>query len=164
MNKFYDWFFQNYWWVLVALFGLTFALPMATGTLVKPTSIYALFGLHIALFFFAQKQRLADSRLAARLLRQYNRRAALLQPKLESIQKGDPSQGLKQAQIDDLRIYFNLCSEAYYHYCNNNIGPVVWQSWRSQMRIYYYDPRIRQAWDNDLKQNTHYGFGNHLLK
>ncbi|MFZ1985286.1 MAG: hypothetical protein WAU91_12790 [Desulfatitalea sp.] len=164
MNRFYYWFFPNYWWLLPALFAATVGLPLLLGVLPAGAMLYALLGLYGMLFFFAQKQRLADQRLAAELLRYFDERHGRLQPALRAIQQGEQlSQALSADQMDVLCAYFNLCSQVYFYYGCGHIPPEVWQSWRNAMRIYYYNPRIRRAWDAELKHDTHYGFGNHLL-
>jgi hypothetical protein len=163
MNRFYYWFFPNYWWLLSALFVATVALPLLLGVLPAGAMLYALTGFYGALFFFAQKQCLAGQRLAVELLHYFDERYGRMQPVLRAILQGEISQALTADQMEVLCAYFNLCAQAYFYYGRGHIPPTVWQSWHNAMRIYYYNPRIRRVWDAELKHDTHYGFGSHLL-
>ena len=164
MNKFYDLFYANYWWLLPAIFIFSFCIPLGVGVLVDPAKIYAILMIHVTVFFFAQKQALADRRLVSQVVRQLNQRFADLQLKMTAVHPVEQDHTMTEAQAQAATLYLSTCAEAYHHYTRQHIPNVVWESWLNQMRIYYYNPKIRALWNNLLKHDTHFGFGVHLLK
>lgn len=164
MNPFYYWFFRHYWWLLPAAFVATFCLPLATGVLQDPTHIVAWLGVHVALFYFVQKERIAAERITTLLLADFNNRYTPMEPVLRTVCDADTNLALAPEETDTLQTYFRLCCEQYDQYCRGYIPPQVWQSWLNGMRIYYYNARIRTLWDRHLERQTGYGFGRHLLK
>lgn len=164
MNSFHHWFYERYWWLLLVLFGVTFCLPLASGALREPFTAAALFGINVAAFYFAQKQRLADQRLTAELLMHYNRALAERLPKVQAIHGEGDAAELLPDQRADLMAYFDLCGQLHLHFTRHHIPPDAWQSWLNRMRIYYYNPRIRRVWDAELKKDIYYGFDPQLLK
>ena len=71
---------------------------------------------------------------------------------------------LTPEQIRHLSIYVNLCSEAYWQYCNGLVAPLVWRSWVNRMRGFYYHPKIRHQWEKELKNDSHYGFDIDIIR
>ena len=164
MNKGYQWFYRNYWWLLLILFAVTVGAPMLFSNTWHSPSLMILLVANIALVYFVQKQRLATLKMSAELLLHFNGRYAELQPKLNRILDGEVADDLSPGQVDDLFAYFDLCAEEYYLFRQDMIPPEVWTSWLGGMRAYYYNPRIRGVWDKALMRQSYYGFDSQLLK
>ena len=60
--------------------------------------------------------------------------------------------------------YFNLCAEEYMFYKLGYIREEAWQAWLEGMRHYYDNPQIRELWDDELKQDSYYGFPKEQLR
>lgn len=164
MLPFYSWFYRHYWWLLIVIFTLTFLIPWATGVLHKPLTVAVLLGINISVFYFAQRQRLADRRLAARFSIHFGERWAQLHPKIEAIhQEGDVGE-FTAVQLDDLMAYFDWCGQLHFNYARNHIPAEAWQSWLKCMRVFYYNSRIRRFWESELKKDIYFGFDARLLK
>ncbi len=164
MIQFKAWFLQNYVWLLIILFLVSFITLLGLDTARKPEAILCSIAIYMAIFFFSQKQRLEGQRLTAELFGALNLRYAALQAKLNAICSVDPSSAPAEDEIHILGQYFNLCSEEYFHFTSGLIPAEVWESWLNGMRVYYYHPRIRLQWDRELKQKSLYGFNANLLK
>lgn len=164
MNEFYHWFYKRYWWLLLVFFAVFFCLPLAAGRLQEPATVIVVMAGFIAVFYFIQKQRLADQRLTTRLLIHYQQGLAELDAGIQAIHSEGDTEEILPEQRDHLRAYLELCGQIYFQYAGNRIPPEVWQSWLNRMRIYYYNPRIRRVWDAELNKQAYYGFDQHILK
>jgi len=164
MSKGYQWFYRNYWWLLLILFAVTVCAPMLFSSVGYSPSLMILLVANIALVYFVQKQRLATLKMSSELMLHFNGRYAALQPGLYRILEGEAAEELSPDQVDDLFAYFDLCAEEYYLFGKDMIPPEVWSSWLGGMRVYYYNPRIRRLWDKALTRQSFYGFSSQLLK
>lgn len=117
--------------------------------------LFAIYGL--------QKQCIADHMRFATLFADYNAAYERLREPLAAICEQGADRQLGKDEKAVLAAYFNLCGEQFCHYCLGHIPPEVWQVWRSTMRAYYYNDRIRNAWDRELSQSAHYGFSRQWL-
>ncbi|MBT8343055.1 MAG: hypothetical protein HKP58_12655 [Desulfatitalea sp.] len=163
MTRLCHWYFRNYVWLLAVLFVFTFCLPLLVGALVAPAGIFGWLAIHLALFFFTQKQHLADKRMTTELLLYFHWQHALLQPQLRAVLEAEDVPSAEQN--DTLDAYFALCAEQYCHFQRGLIPPGVWESWRNRMRIYYYNALVRKRWDQAFSRQTAlYGFDKQLLK
>jgi hypothetical protein len=164
MNPFYDWFYKHYWWLLLTLFAFSFALPLAMGALKEPVRVTALLAAHVAAFYFAQRQRLADQRVSAELLVSLNGRYAWLLPQLQAVLEENDGEALGPEQRVVLASFFDLCGEIHGFHQARQIDPAQWRMWLRRMRMYYYHPRVRKFWDAQIKKNIYVGLDGHLLK
>ena len=130
-----------------------------------PRRIFAsIFPALVTGFFFVQKQRLEELVLFNELFTKFNKRYGKLNEKLNEIVNDSSQAELSKDQIDTLYDYFNLCGEEYFYFNQRYIYPEVWESWVNGMKYYYRDPRIGKKWNEELKQNSYYGFSLDLLE
>jgi hypothetical protein len=156
--------YKHIWPVFLTLVlaGLIFIVNAIAADRFHLAITVALFSLGV--LFWIQKQRAEDFRLFTGLFESYNSRYNQIRDQLAAIFKDVPSKELSAAEINILVTYFNLCSEQFFLYSNGCIHPEVWEAWRNGMRAYYYNDRIRNLWDKELKNHSHYGFSSQLLK
>jgi len=113
--------------------------------------------------YFVQKQKLEELRLFKELFTEFNHRYDQMNEKLNKILQGTQNEKLTEQEINYLYDYFNLCGEEYLYYKQGYILPEVWESWKNGMRTFSKNNRIRELWEDELKENSYYCFKLNLL-
>jgi hypothetical protein len=114
------------------------------------------FGVLLSSIYFVQKQRLEELKLFTDLFSAFNTRYDVLNDRLNAL-FATPARDLTRDEIDLLYDYFNLCGEEYLYYRAGYIYPPVWRAWKKGMEFFRRDPRIKGAWDSELKSDSYYG-------
>ena len=120
--------------------------------------------LFVSSFFFVQKQRIEELRLFQEIFKEFNQRYDNLNDAMNEICDKDEGSTISDKERQTLYDYFNLCGEEYFYYKQRHIYPEVWDSWINGMKYFYVNPSIQKVWDEELKQNSYYGFERSLLK
>jgi hypothetical protein len=120
--------------------------------------IVSLAGVAVSLIYFFQSQRLEETRLFKDLFSEFNLRYDKLNGTLLSVEHCRPDQCLTDEMNQALVDYFNLCDEEYMFYKLGYIREEAWRAWLNGMRYYYKNPRIRELWEEELEQDSYYGF------
>ena len=116
-------------------------------------------GVPFTFVFFAQKQKLEETRLFNELFNQFNARYAKLNENLNRIASKPELDREDDEERDVLYDYFNLCAEEFlFFHSQGYIPKEVWTSWWKGMEIYFACPRIRKVWDEDPGKGSYYGF------
>jgi hypothetical protein len=158
------WFFSNYWWLFVLSF---IAISIFSITILEKTRLWELvaggYAILVSSFFFVQKQRIEELRIFKELFTEFNDRYDKLNDSLNKIIEGNQDEEFTQDEKIVLYDYFNLCGEEYLFYKQRHINPDVWKAWLNGMHFYYNDPRIRNLWIEELRQNSYYEFSADLF-
>jgi hypothetical protein len=109
-------------------------------------------------YYFVLKQHLEEIRLFKELFSEFNDRYNKINGELFRILQGPQDKPLTSEEIVLLFDYFNLCAEEFLYYRKGFIYPEVWRAWFNGMRIFRDNPRIRKLWEDELKNNSYYGF------
>ena len=120
--------------------------------------IVSLAGVALSLIYFIQSQRLEETRLFKDLFSEFNLRYDKLNATPERAVGCHSEECLTDEMKEVLVDYFNLCAEEYLFYKLGYIREEAWQAWLEGMRYYYENPRIRELWNDELKQDSYYGF------
>lgn len=147
--------------VVVIVDGLViWAAPPAQSFALLFTATSAIGGL----VYFMYAQHLQETRLFAKLFRQFNERYDKLNGPLNAIlaRRADSMLELSEQQV--LYDYFNLCSEEYLYFKSGYIDSEVWGSWLRGMQIYLASKEIRRLWDAELEAGSYYGFSLSLVE
>lgn len=107
--------------------------------------------------FGVQKQQIEEMRLFKELFDSFNRRYNEQNEKLNFIYRQPPDSPLQPDEVEALFDYFNLCGEEYFYFDKGFIYPEVWQVWKSGMKVFRQNPRIKKLWDEELKTYPYYG-------
>ncbi|MGV3468121.1 hypothetical protein [Limnobacter sp.] len=63
-----------------------------------------------------------------------------------------------------MRAYFDLCSEEYFLWKNDNIDDTTWKEWKSGMCFAFSKPAFKQAWNKLRLDTIYYGDFTSLVK
>jgi hypothetical protein len=114
--------------------------------------------------YFVQKKRHEELSLFKELFKEFNSRYDELNEELNKIYSLEAGRELQVGEIQTLYNYFTLCGEEYLYYRKGYIFPEVWESWLNGMRYFYQKDRIGKLWQQELKQNSYYGFKVSMLE
>lgn len=158
------WFLQNYLWIFIFFLVCMIALGIFSGLNNRLDISIGFLTLFVSSFFFVQKQRIEELRLFQEIFKEFNQRYDNLNNALNEICDKDEGSPISDKERQTLYDYFNLCGEEYFYHKQRHIYPEVWDSWINGMKYFYVKPRIQKVWDEELKQNSYYGFEKSLLK
>jgi hypothetical protein len=118
----------------------------------------SILGIPFTFFYFVQKQKLEELELFKELFKEFNARYDGLNEKLNAIRVEPPDKQIDDDEQKTLFDYFNLCGEEYLFYRQGYIYPEVWEAWYNGMTIFRKNPRIKKLWDEELENDSYYGF------
>jgi hypothetical protein len=124
--------------------------------------VLTILGGFLSSIYLVQKQKLEESRLFKELFTEFNVRYHSLNSALNEICES-PKSELSDEDRKVLNHYFNMCGEEYLFYKQGYILPEVWEAWLNGMRFFYKNKLVKQFWDEELKQNSYYGFTEKLF-
>lgn len=117
-----------------------------------------------SLFYFLQRQRLAEMQMLHKLFTAFNERFEEMDEALNDIVKGDPTADFTAPEKKVLSQYFNLCAEEYFFHEQTYIHPTVWETWLAGMRWFRKNSdRLKRRWDADLDGKAYYGMRTKLF-
>lgn len=157
------WFFRNYWWIYLILFVASILFFIFNKIEGRWEAVVGVSSILISSLFFIQKQKLEELNLLKDLFIEFNKRYNKLNESLNLIVKKDKIENLTEVEINILYDYFNLCGEEYFYHKNGYIHLVVWESWLNGMKYFYKNPQIKKIWQEELKENSYYGFNQSIL-
>ena len=158
------WFFRNYWWFFILLFILFLGIISLAESEKRWNMAISGITILITSFFFIQKQRIEELRLFHDIFKEFNERYNKLNDALNRIFDAKEDAPISPDERGTLYDYFNLCGEEYFYYKQGHIYSEVWTSWINGMNYFYGNSRIGKIWDDELGQNSYYGFNKKLLK
>jgi hypothetical protein len=151
------WVLRHYLWVTIALLVVALGVALC----IRPDSWQEWFGVLAFPFAFlvaVQKQKTEELALFKELFTEFNERYDEMNEALNAIIAGPDGTPLTPKERDRLFDYFNLCGEEFLFYRQGYIYPEVWQAWRNGMKFFYNNPRVKELWDAELKNDSYYGF------
>lgn len=115
-------------------------------------------GLAAGLVGFLYAKHREDTRLFMELFQSFNSRYDTLNDDLNRIADSTSPEPLGPDDRNRLFDYFNLCAEEYLFYSAGYIDEQVWKAWTRGMAHFAADERIRHLWEEELRQESYYGF------
>ncbi|MDE5418476.1 hypothetical protein L3049_10690 [Labilibaculum sp. DW002] len=114
-------------------------------------------------YFITQKysklsQKVGEDQMFHQLFTDFNKRYNTLNNSLYRIEKECKTLSeLKkdEALYNDLIDFFNLCSEEYFWYKKGRLDDSVWECWHTGMKQWYKVKVIKEAWEDEIKNNGH---------
>lgn len=144
------------------LFGLGCGLVLAVSFVLSPSerltvtlTLLSAVGGGTAFLYAKHSQEI---NLFRELFREFNDRYDKLNKELNEIHGRPPGEPLQTADHGLLYDYFNLCAEEQMFAGAGCIDSTVWGAWQNGMRHFAQDPEIRAFWEQELKQDSYYGF------
>lgn len=107
---------------------------------------------------FLYSKNSQEIQLFRELFREFNGRYDKLNEELNRIYGRALDMPLLDSDHSVLCDYFNLCAEEYLYADAGCIDLRVWTAWQNGMRHFAQDPEIRAFWQDELQQNSYYGF------
>jgi hypothetical protein len=109
-------------------------------------------------FLYTQHSR--DTQFFHELFREFNARYDDLNGRLNDIRNRpkDQRQPLNDTDKNVLCDYFNLCAEEWIYDEAGYIDPKVWRAWHNGMHYFAENAEIGKFWEDELKQDSYYGF------
>lgn len=153
--KFKFWFLKNYWWIFTAVTVLIVFIYFFNSSM-KFSTLVTSFGTVLSIVYFLQKQRLEETKLFRDIFSECNVRYETMNDALNAILKDNDNTELSPVEREVLNGYFNLCGEEHLYYTQGYIFPEVWENWKNGMKIFLDNPRIKSAWDEELKSESYY--------
>lgn len=148
---------RHYLWVTLGLLILVLAIAFWT----QPRTWQDWLGILALPFAFlvaVQKQKTEELALFKQLFTEFNQRYDDMNEDLYTIMHESDGEPLTAKERDQLFDYFNLCGEEYLFYRQGYIYPEVWQAWYNGMTIFRKNSRIKKLWDEELENDSYYGF------
>lgn len=155
------WLYRHFGWTVAILVPLVAGPLLMLGLYLDDWQLFVtLTGGVLSVLYFAQKQKVEDTRLFKELFQDFNRRYDALNDDLNDLK------GTREAYADLcaeerhlLDSYFNLCAEEHLFYKQGYIPRKVWKSWRDGMAYYMQNPAIRDAWkrEQETQGDSYYG-------
>jgi hypothetical protein len=159
--------FDHYWWLTpgLSVIALVFFVPTMTPD-IRGNLTAAIIGGAVAVVFFCQKQKLAETALFEKLFTRFNKRYGTLHGALQEIRAGRLADEAEKHKV--LVKYFNLCAEEFLFYEEGRIHPVAWRSWCNGMLYYVEEEHISKQWqdeiERDLSRTSYYGLTLEAIK
>ena len=149
------WVLRHYLWVALILLLST----VATVVLLRPTDWkwLPIMGIPFTFLITVQKQKTEELSLFKQLFTEFNHRYDGLNAKLNAIPNEPMEKEIEGDERNLLFDYFNLCGEEYLFYEQGYIYPQVWKAWYNGMKIFRRNPRVKNFWDKELKNDSYYG-------
>ncbi|WP_137973426.1 hypothetical protein [Pseudomonas sp. F(2018)] len=76
----------------------------------------------------------------------------------------DLAPDIRDKTLRYMRAYFDLCSEEYFLWKNDNIDDTTWKEWKSGMCFAFSKPAFKQAWNKLRLDTIYYGDFTSLVK
>jgi len=76
----------------------------------------------------------------------------------------DLAPDIRDRTLRYMRAYFDLCSEEYFLWKNDNIDDTTWKEWKSGMCFAFSKPAFKQAWNKLRLDTIYYGDFTSLVK
>jgi len=146
--------FKNHWWITFGASLILIVIAYRSGLSDRGTLIAGIIAGAVSLNYFAQQQKLAETRLFKELFTEFNQRYDAINGKLSSIPANIPvNEKDRQTVID----YFNLCSEEYLFKKEGYIHDEVWTAWCRGMSEYFGKEPFFSIWKEEEKNGSYYG-------
>lgn len=160
-GRFKHWMFKYYLWIIfiLVLLGLLWFFLLSNRGSEHVNALLLFLGGVVAFFYFIHRQGLEELKIFNELFKDFNKRYDQMNSALNKIRQpdGQSPQDLDAESIHRLYDYFNLCGEEYLYFRKGYIYPEVWDAWRSGMRYFLEDGRIRELWEKEEKTGSYYG-------
>lgn len=151
--------FKNYWWICLGFVVLSISgvILFQINLQNQGTTITGIIAVALSLCYFAQQQKLAETKLFKELFTEFNNRYDAMNGRLSSIPAESPVNIQDRQTIID---YFNLCSEEYLFRKEGYIHDEVWTAWCRGMSEYFGKEPFFSIWKEEEKNGSYYGLTN----
>ena len=141
------------YYALISITVFVVSMPVA---ILKWKIFAAIVAGAFAFAFSVQKQKLEETKLFKDLFEHFNKRYDQMNDDLNHIYQQPPHLRLTDDERRKLFKYFNLCGEECLYFEKGFIYPEVWRAWENAMKFFQKNPRIKNLWDEELKNNESY--------
>jgi hypothetical protein len=147
-------------WVALFVLLIILGILLLSDAEVRGGSVGAPIAAILGLYYFAQRQRLAETALFKDLFSHFNDRYDKLNDALMRLSASDDWSDQDKCKVVD---YLNLCAEEYLFFKRGYIVPEVWQAWCRGMQQYLEVPQIAQICVKELATRSYYGLSQDII-
>lgn len=147
--------FRHYWWLAILIGGTAVGFALNLGGANRMALAASAIVATLGFCYFAQTQKLAETKLFKDLFTEFNRRYDRMNGRLAEIptELVSTTDAQRKLMVD----YFNLCAEEYLFFRDGYIRSDVWRSWCRGMLSYLDKESFKAVWESEISTNSYYG-------
>lgn len=154
--------FKNYWWIALVVGGILVLLAFLFGKGERVGLVGGSIAGTLGFCYFAQQQKLAETKLFHQLFTHFNERYDKLNGPLALMSHEGTE--ITQQQRNLIVDYFNLCAEEYLFYQEGYIQSRVWRSWCRGMSWYLKRHPFKDVWNDEVSTESFYGLTEKIIR